>query len=149
MVISDISQQSGSNEQSSEQSLEQSSEPVYASTLAISSAGYAAEHESKLKSKTRRGYGRKNRKHKCENKLELSLVGTNSAGLNTKRESFFHLVNTVKPSLITLQETKVSARGTIKLPGYQCFEHIRANKGGGGLLTAALHDLNPTLITEH
>ena len=115
--------------------------------MAISNAHCAAD--SKLKSKTRRGYSRKNRKYKCESKFELSLVGTNAAGLNTKRESFFHLINTVKPSLITLQETKVSMRGTIKLPGYQCFEHIRTNRRGGGLLTAAAHDLNPTLITEH
>ena len=52
------------------------------------------------------------------------------------------------PSIITIQETKHKKIGTTKLPGYQTFEKVRTNKGGGGLLTAVKEDLNPVLVSQ-
>lgn len=100
------------------------------------------------KRKTRRGYGKKkDRKINKGNTNQLfSLIGTNAAGLNCKRESFFRLINKYRPSIITVQESKLSKPGLIKIPGYQTFERIRKSKKGGGLLTAAVEDLNPVLI---
>ena len=36
----------------------------------------------------------------------------------------------------------------MKIPGYQTFEKIRNNKGGGGLLTTVDEDLNPVLVSD-
>jgi exonuclease III len=56
-------------------------------------------------------------------------------------------MNKYRPSAITLQETKLSKPGMIKLPGYQVFEQNRKNRRGGGLLTAVDEDTNPVLIS--
>ena len=47
-----------------------------------------------------------------------------------------------------MQETKYNRMGLVKLPGYQLFEKIRKNKGGGGLLTCVDSNLNPVLVTN-
>ena len=97
----------------------------------------------------RRGYGRKNakgNKNGSEN-VYFSLLGTNAAGLNPKKESFYSLINKFQPSVITVQETKLSKAGLMKIPGYQLFEKVRKNRKGGGLLTAADDNLNPVLIS--
>ena len=98
--------------------------------------------------KGRRGYGKKNRKKNIIKNINLSIVGTNAAGLKTKKESFFSLINTFKASIITVQETKHNRTGTIKIPGFQTFEKIRKNKAGGGLLTAVDEDLNPVVVSH-
>ena len=110
---------------------------------------HAKKPKPKSKLRIRRGYGRKNGK-KDKNGLKeicFSILGTNSAGLNPKRESFYNLINKFKPSVISLQETKLTRSGLIKVLGYQIFENVRKNKKGGGLLTAADDDLNPVLIS--
>ena len=62
-------------------------------------------------------------------------MGSNSNGIQAKKESLKENINHFKPSVITLQETKLRKQGTIKLPGYQIFEKVRSGHGGG-LLTA-------------
>ena len=74
------------------------------------------------------------------------IVGMNSAGLISKKESFFNIVNLLSPSIITVQETKHTKVKNIKIPGYQSFERIRNGKTGGGLLTSVTEDLDPVLI---
>ena len=102
-----------------------------------------------ISKKTRRGYGRKKSANLRNSRVvKLSLLGNNSAGLNPKRESFYNLVNKFKPSLITLQETKLVYYGTAELPGYKVFESLRKDRSGGGLYTAVLCDLDPVLISE-
>ena len=98
------------------------------------------------RNKTRRGYGPKNKRNKIEKNQELTLIGTNSAGLSSKKESLFSLINILKPSIITIQETKHTTIGKIRIPGYQNFERIRKGKAGGGLLTSVIDDLEPVLI---
>ena len=55
---------------------------------------------------TRRGYGKKNERKNKINQINLSIIGTNSAGLRGKMESFFNLINEYSPTIITIQETK-------------------------------------------
>ena len=73
-------------------------------------------------------------------------MGTNSAGLTSKKESFFNLVNSLNPSIITIQETKHTKIRNLNLPGYQNFERLRNGKSGGGILTCIIEDLDPVLI---
>ena len=82
------------------------------------------------KNKTRLGYGKKNKRKNKEKIINFSLIGTNAAGLLSKKESFFSIINQFKPSVFTVQETKHSKVGGIKIPGYQKFEKVRKNKGG-------------------
>ena len=61
----------------------------------------------KLKrTKIKRGYGKKNRRKNEIKMVDLTLVGTNAAGIKSKIESFYHTINKFKPSIITIQETK-------------------------------------------
>ena len=61
------------------------------------------KNKIKNKKRTRRGYGTKNRKNKLiKINQNLTIVGTNSAGLTSKKESFFNLVNSLNPSIITI-----------------------------------------------
>ena len=81
--------------------------------------------------KTRRGYG----KNKINNErigIKFSLLGTNSNGLRTKKESLYKAINELKPSVVTVQETKYKNAGSIKIPGYQIFEKLRNNRNGEG-----------------
>ena len=100
------------------------------------------------KGKTKRGYGKKNIRKQSINKVNLSIIGTNAAGIKSKIDSFFSVINIHKPSIVTVQETKNTRSGLFKLPGYQTFEKVRKNKRGGGLLTAVDEDLNPVLISQ-
>ena len=101
------------------------------------------------KTKTRRGYGRKakSKQKKGQTNIKFSLLGTNSNGITNKLESLKEAISKFKPSIVTLQETKVKKSGTIKLNGYQIFEKTRTLGGGGGLVTAVDLNLNPVLIT--
>ena len=76
----------------------------------------------------------------------LTKVGTNSAGLSSKIESFFNLINSFNPCIVTVQETKHTKMRKLKIPGYQNFERLRNGKPGGGLLMSIIEDLDPVLI---
>ena len=59
-------------------------------------------------------------------------------------------MNTFKPGVIMIQESKLINKGTIKIEGFDTFEFNRkTNGGGGGLLTAIDQNYNPVLISEH
>ena len=81
----------------------------------------------KCRNKIRRGYGKKNDRKNKTKKINLSIIGTNAAGLKSKQESFFNMINTFKASIITIQETKHTRPGVLKLQGYQTFEKVRSN----------------------
>ena len=103
-------------------------------------------HRNIKTGKTKRGYGRKNGKLR-NNKTNFSLLGVNCNGILNKQASLLNSTNTFKPSIVTLQETKVRKSGRLKLKGYQIFEKVRKDGIGGGLLTAADENLNPVLIS--
>ena len=96
--------------------------------------------------KTRRGYGRKNGKKEAY-KTNFSLLGANCNGILKKQASLLGTMSIFKPSIVTLQETKVRKSGRLKLKGYQIFENVRKDGNGGGLLTAADENLMPVLIS--
>ena len=98
------------------------------------------------KNRTKRGYGRKNRKNNNVRKIEFSLLESNANGIQAKKESLMENINTFTPSVITIQETKLRKSGTFRIPGYQVFEKVR-NGFGGGLLTAVDENLLPVLIS--
>ena len=102
---------------------------------------------NRFKVKTKRGYGRKNTRKNNEKNINLTIIGANSNGLKAKKESLFNIINQLKPSIITIQETKLRKPGQIRIPGYQNFERVRSGTLGGGLLTSILEDLNPVLIS--
>ena len=87
--------------------------------------------------RTRRGYGKKNNKKykKGIKNVKFLLMGTNANGLMGKQESLKNLINKFRPSVLTVQETKLARMGLIKLNGYQVFEKVRPGGLGGGLLT--------------
>ena len=88
----------------------------------------------------KRGYERDQRR--------LSILGNNCNGLKNKVESLKVLIYKFTPSIVTLQETMLKSKSLISLPGYEIFESLRCNKGGGGLLTAIDANLNPVLTSS-
>ena len=79
--------------------------------------------------------------------LQFSILGNNVAGLKAKVDSLNHLIRTLNyPSCITIQETKLPRKKMIKLEGYETFEKIRTDGGGGGLFTAIDINLNPVEV---
>ena len=94
--------------------------------------------------KTRRGLS----KHKTQN--NFSLIGVNSNGISSKLKSLDHIISTINPSVICIQETKVKKAGRIKVQSkdYVTFELVRTESGGGGLATMVKADLSPVWVSE-
>ena len=103
-------------------------------------------YNNEVKRKTRRGNWKKKSNTKLQ-EIQFSLLGNNCNGIVNKQDSLKETMMTFKPSILTLQETKVRKHGTLKIKGYQMFEKIRKDGNGGGLLTAANENLNPVLIS--
>ena len=76
----------------------------------------------------------------------MFFLGTNSAGIMNKKDSFERNIELFKPAAFFLQETKIKSRNKIKLKDYTVFEHVRKNCGGGGLMTVVHNNLNPVSI---
>ena len=100
-----------------------------------------------LKVTKRGGVRSRNSRNKKKFKNEkFSIMGTNAAGLKAKRDSLLSNIEFFNfPSCITIQESKLRNCGNFKLDKYQVFEKRREG-GGGGLLTAIDHNLDPVLI---
>ena len=76
------------------------------------------------------------------------VIGTNSDGLNGKRDSLNKTIEEIAPSVLMIQETKFSSKGRFKAKNYEIFEQIRTQKGGDGFLTAVHEDLSPVLVGD-
>ena len=50
-------------------------------------------------------------------------------------------------AVIFIQESRVSKKGSIKIPSYQIFEVVREDNDGGSILTAVHQSLNPVFIS--
>ena len=96
----------------------------------------------KKKKKTRRGRGGNK---KCKN-ISLKIVGNNCAGLKGKEDSFENLLKIFSPAIVMLQETKLYKRGTMKFSEFECFEKLRNDNEGGGLMTLVHKNFNKVLI---
>ena len=91
----------------------------------------AVEPTSKSgKNVNRRGRGKKNMKKS----RYLKILGSNANGIVSKKKSLINLINSEKPSIFMIQETKSNKAGQIKIPGFVIIERIRKNKAGGGIL---------------
>ena len=78
----------------------------------------------------------------------MYILGSNSAGLLNKSESFQRTIDKFNCGVFFVQETKVRRKNQIKIKDYIMFEHMRKDKGGGGLLTAVHKSLKPVSISE-
>ena len=76
----------------------------------------------------------------------MKIVGNNCAGLKGKKESFESLLKILSPAIVMLQETKLYRRGTLKFEQFECFEKIRSDKKGGGLMTLIHKNFEPVVI---
>ena len=101
-------------------------------------------------SKTRRGHGKSKISDKSKmnnnNKSELTIVGTNACGLNSKCESLSRLIKVLTPSLLLIQESRCRIKGQFLFDGYTVLEKIRDSSNGGGLLTTVNSSLKPVLL---
>ena len=82
--------------------------------------------------------------------VEKSMIflGTNAAGILNKKDSFERNIDLFKPSVFFLQETKTKSKNKLKIKDYTVFEHVRKNRGGGGLMTVVHNTMNPVSIGD-
>ena len=69
----------------------------------------------------------------------------------SKLDSLNHIISTLQPSVITLQETKLRKSGKLNSKvskDYVIFELCRKDSHGGGLATIVKKSLNPVFISE-
>ena len=78
----------------------------------------------------------------------MYIMGNNSAGLLNRGESFKRNIEKCRPGVFFVQESKVRRKNQIKVNDYDIFEHIRKDKGGGGLLTAVHKSLKAVSVSE-
>ena len=102
----------------------------------------------KLKSrkKSRRSKLNNVNSHKSKQSY-FTLLGSNANGLLGRQDSLINSINIYQPSVIQIQETKVSRAGQIKIPSYQIYELVRKNGEGGCLLTAVHENVNSVCIS--
>ena len=82
---------------------------------------------------------RKNKIKKYKNKVVF--VGVNAAGLSSKLASFDDMLETLKPTVFFIEETKLKTGGKIKSKNTQCFQIFELNrkdKFGGGIAIGAI-----------
>ena len=109
---------------------------------------YKNKNKVKVKQKNRRGL-RRNKTAKF--KTNLSFYGINAAGIFSKLPSFNNVLESLKPTVFFIEETKLRKQGSIKTEEtkhYQIFELNRKDKQGGGLAIGALDGVNPVWIRE-
>ena len=75
-------------------------------------------------------------------------MGVNAAGISSKLKSFKQVVNSLKPSIIFVEESKLKSQGKFKLNKFVIYELNRKNKNGGGLAICVLEELQPVWISE-
>ena len=102
----------------------------------------APEIKNKKKKEIRRGKGFSK---KCTNK-SFKIIGNNAAGLKAKKDSFENIMKVFSPGVAIIQETKLYINGTMCFNNYSCFEKVRGQSEGGGLMTLVHNSLNPVLI---
>ena len=58
------------------------------------------------------------------------------------------LIHDTGSLIVTMQETKLTHAGLLKLDGYFTYEHIRSETEGGGVALSALKSLQPAFISD-
>ena len=66
--------------------------------------------------------------------------------LKAKKDSFENSMKVFSPGVAMIQETKLYRKGTMCFNNYSCFEKVRGQSVGCGLMTLVHNSLNPVLI---
>ena len=94
----------------------------------------------------------KKRNHKRKNhntNINLTTISLQCAGLSSKLQSFDRVLSEVAPSIVFMQETKVTKPiRTEHTSGYDIFQLPRINSNGGGVALCAVKHLQPVLLRE-
>ena len=97
------------------------------------------------KRKARRGKYNKNKKVS----KSFRILGVNAAGLKPKLSTFQKVLDSLKPSLFLIEESKYKEEGKLKVNNYIIFELVReSNDEGGGLAIGCTKDLKPVLARK-
>ena len=80
--------------------------------------------------------------------MTLTILGNNICGIMSKKDSLVSNLENFKTGIFTLQETKLTSKGLIKIPNYVIFEVLRNGKEGGSIMTGIHENLNPVFIFE-
>lgn len=79
--------------------------------------------------------------------MSIKLFCQNIRGLRSKIYEIYLLLKTHHPDIIALQETYLSDKNKLIIPGYKIFKSVRnRNPRGGGVAIIAKEDLEPYLI---
>ena len=78
----------------------------------------------------------KNSSNVCES---WKIYHVNIRGFQSKVTSFENIVQSLKPSVITFNETQLKNKNGVKLKGYTSFSTNRVNKDGGGVATSVVN----------
>ena len=78
----------------------------------------------------------------------LRIIGINANGISSKLQSLQHILNSLNPGVVCLQETKLRKVGKLKCKNYITFELVRKDSAGGGLATIVDPSLDPVYISE-
>ena len=79
------------------------------------------------------------------------MIGTNANGLNSKRDSLNNILESEKPHVFMVQETKMKRMNQWTINGYELYEKIRKGKGGGGIMIGMSKnfDIQPVVVSDH
>ena len=93
---------------------------------------------------------KRSQKRKNQNtNIMLNAISLQCAGLNSKLQSFDRVLDVVAPSLVFMQETKVTKPiKTEHTESYRIFQLPRTNSKGGGVALCASKHLQPVLLRE-
>ena len=95
--------------------------------------------------KTQRG----KRKNKITIKKHVRFLGVNAAGIRSKITSFKNTLNSLRPEVFFIEETKMKDEGKIEIENYDVFELVRKSKdGGGGLAIGCKKELQASWVRE-
>ena len=74
----------------------------------------------------------------------LKVFSVNIDGIKSKLTSFKTMLSVLNPDVFMVQETKLVEIGFLKIDGYDIFEKVRKDKGGGGFAIGIRPSLDPT-----
>ena len=90
----------------------------------------------KVSKSARRRKRRRRQKHSYKSVCtDWKLLHSNIRGIQSKVVSFENIIQAVKPSVITVNETKLKGNKRVCLKGYKCYPANRVDKLGGGIAT--------------
>ena len=76
------------------------------------------------------------------------VFSVNVDGIKYKVTSFKTMLTVLNPDVFMVQGTKLVEIGFLKIDGYDIFEKVRKDKGGGGIAIGVRPSLEPTWVNE-